>query len=113
MLTTVQILDSLKTKFGSDYRTAKELEIPQQRITHLRNIGGTLTDQQALKAAQILGIKEDFVIASLVAERSKNSPAYAVLKRIADKFEPRKSAAAAFFTLTLAAPLFYQILPLA
>lgn len=113
MLTTIEILDRLKAKLGSDYRTAKTLEIPQQRITGLRSNGGSLTDAQGLKAAQILGIKEDFVIASLVAERSKNSPAYAVLKRIANKFEPRKSAAAAFFTLTLAAPLFYQILPLA
>lgn len=97
MLTTIDILDRLKAKLGSDYRAAKELNIPQQRITGLRNSGGVLTDAQGLQAAKILGLNEEFVIASLVAERSIKSPAYAILRKIADRFEPKSAAAGLLF----------------
>jgi hypothetical protein len=105
MLTTVEILDRLKSKLGSDYRTAKELGIPQQRITKMRNSGGVFTDEQGLKAAQILGLKEEFVLLSLIAERSEKSPSYSILKRIADRFEPKSAAAGILFgcIFTLAA----------
>lgn len=109
MLTTIEILDQLKAKLGSDYRTAKELDLPPQRVSGLRRTGGVLTDQQALKAAKILGLKDEFIILSLAAERSKESPAYSILKRLADKLEPKKAVAAAYlmlvFTLLQSIPL--------
>lgn len=97
MLTTIKILDQLKAKLGSDYRTAKDMGITQQRISKMRNGHGVMTDEQGLKAAEILGLKEEFVILSLAAERAEKSPAYAILKRIADRFEPKSAAAGLLF----------------
>jgi plasmid maintenance system antidote protein VapI len=111
MLTTVQILDQLKDRLGSDYKTAKALGIPQQRISKIRNAFGILTDEQGLKAAEILGLQEEFVLLSLTAERSKTSPAYSILKRIADKFEPKAAAAAVAFSIVLATYLTAPVLP--
>lgn len=93
MITTINILDLLKEHFGSDYKTAKELQIPQSRVTKMRHSGGIMTDQQGLKAASILNFPEEFIILSLAAERSMNSPAYNLLVNISDQFDPRKIAA--------------------
>lgn len=95
MITTVNILDLLKEQLGSDYKTAKELNIPQSRISELRHKGGSLTDTQGLQAAEILNFPAEFIILSLAAERSFNSPAYDLLVDITDKFDPRKTAAIA------------------
>lgn len=97
MLTTVDILDRITAKLGSDYKTAKFFDMPQSRITGFRKKGGVLTDEQGLKAAQILGLKEEFIILSLAAERSRKSPAYSILKKIADRFEPKSAAAGLLF----------------
>lgn len=109
MLTTIAILDLLKAKLGSDYRTAKDMGITQQRISKMRNLHGVMTDEQGLKAAKILGLKEEFVLLSLVAERSEKSPAYSILKKIADRFEPKSAAAGvlfgALFVLAATTPL--------
>src|SRR6187402_60824 len=80
MLTSNQILDLLKAQLGSDYRTGKELNIPQPRVSRIRNSGGILNDEQGVKAAQILGLKEEFILLSLAAERAQNSPVYSILK---------------------------------
>lgn len=99
MYTTIQILDALKDKLGSDYKTAKIFGIQQTRITKMRHHGGILTDEQALKAAEILGFPEEAIILSITAERSANSPAYTILTRLADKFDTRKVASFAAFLL--------------
>ncbi|MEN0037476.1 MAG: hypothetical protein AAGC78_10415 [Cellvibrio sp.] len=93
MITTKMILDLLKEKLGSDYKTAKALEMPTQRVYQLRHKGGSLTDAQGLQAAQILEFPAESIILSLAAERSMNSPAYQILLDVADKFDPRKIAA--------------------
>lgn len=103
MLTTNAILDLLKDNFGSDYKTAKVLGTTTQRISKMRCNDGIMTDEQGLKAAEILDLDEEFIIASLVAERSKTSPAYSILQRIADKFEPKSAAAAVLFSVFLIA----------
>lgn len=108
MLTSNQILDLLKEKLGSDYRTGKELGIPQPRVSRIRNSGGILNDEQGLKAAQILGLKEEFILLSLAAERSQNSPVYSILKKIADKFEPKNVAAAVILCAIFTAPALIQ-----
>lgn len=97
MLTTIEILDRLKDKLGSDYKTAQQFEVPNSRISEIRKKGGILTDAQGLKAAQLLGLKEEFIILGLAAERSKKSPAYTMLKKIADRFEPKSAAAGILF----------------
>jgi hypothetical protein len=111
MLTSIQILDLLKEKFGSDYRTAKEMEIAQPKLSKIRNSNAIMNDEQGLKAAQILGLEPEFIISSLVAERSKASPAYSILQKIADKFEPKAAAAAVFFSVFLVASLTLPQLP--
>ena len=109
MVTTETLLNRLKTKLGSDYRTAKALGITGQRISYIRTRGGVFTDEQGLKAAEILGLKEEFVILSLAAERAEKSPAYSILKKIADRFEPKSAAAGLvlgmIFTLATTYPI--------
>lgn len=92
MITTTMILDLLKEKLGSDYKTAKALEVTTQRISQLRTVGGVFTDAQGLKAAEILDFPAESIILSLAAERSMNSPAYEQLLNLADKFDTRKIA---------------------
>lgn len=93
MITTVMILDLLKEKLGTDYKTAKALGMTTQRIYKMRHHGGVFTDEQGLQAAEILNFPAEFIILSLAAERSMNSPAYDLLVGITDKFDPRKIAA--------------------
>jgi hypothetical protein len=115
MITTNMILDLLKEKLGSDYKSAKALEIPQQRVSKMRAGKGILTDEQGLKAAEILDFPAETIILSLAAERSMDSPAYSILSDLADKYDPRKTAAvAAIFIFTGAAVLgdFLQTFPL-
>lgn len=102
MLTTVQLLDLLKNKLGSDYKTHKELNIDQSRLSKLRKGSGTFTNEQGVQIAKILGMKEEFVILSLTAEREQNSNVRSILRTLADKFEP-KNFAAGFLIATLAA----------
>lgn len=111
MITTVNILDLLKEQLGSDYKTAKELNIPQSRISELRHKGGSLTDAQGLKAAEILNFPAEFIVLSLAAERSFNSPAYDLLVDITDKFDPRKIAGIAIFTTASLLAGFTDFLP--
>ncbi len=102
MVTTIDLLDRLKSKLGSDYRTGKVLNIPQPRISSMRNGTGTFTNEQGMKIAEVLGLHEEFVILSLTAEREKNTNVRKILRTLADKFEP-KNFAAGFLIATLAA----------
>lgn len=113
MVTTSDLLDLLKDKLGSDYKTAKALGVTTQRISQLRTVGGVFTDAQGLKAAEILDFPQEAIILSLAAERSLNSPAFGILSDLADKFDPRKTAAAlAFFALSAALHLAPAMQPL-
>lgn len=109
MVTTSDLLDLLKDKLGSDYKTAKALGVSTQRISQLRTVGGVFTDTQGLEAAKILNFPAEAIILSLAAERALNSPAFDTLKKIADKIDPRKIAAtvAAFALPAIAAATLY------
>lgn len=111
MVTTKNLLDLLKEKLGSDYKTAKALGITGQRISYIRIKGGVFTDEQGLKAAEILDFPAEFIILSLAAERSFNSPAYDLLVDITDKFDPRKIAGIAIFTTATLLAGFTDFLP--
>lgn len=93
MLTTIQFLDLLKEKLGSDYRTHKVLNIDQSRVSRLRRGLGTFTNAQGVEVAKLLGLKEEFVILCLTAEREDNSNVRSILRTLADKFEPKNFAA--------------------
>lgn len=110
MVTTKNLLDLLKEHLGSDYKTAKALGVTTQRISQLRTRGGTFTDEQGLKVAEILNFPQEFIILSLAAERSFDSPAYKLLANISEKFDPRKTAAIAAFVV-VASGLLIEGLP--
>lgn len=99
VITTVNLLDLLKEKLGSDYKASKALGISHQRISQLRTVGGVFTDAQGLKAAEILDFPQDWVIISLAAERSLNSPVFDILTHLADKLDTRKVGVLALFAL--------------
>lgn len=99
MVTTRNLLDLLKEKLGSDYKTAKALGLATQRISQLRNVGGVFTDEQGLKVAEILDFPKEFIILSLAAERSFDSPAYKYLATISEQYDPRKTASVAAFAI--------------
>lgn len=111
MITTTMILDLLKEKLGSDYKTAKALKVSTQRISQLRTVGGVFTDAQGLKAAELLGFPAESIILSLAAERSMNSPAYEQLLNLADKFDTRKIAAVAAVFVAAGVFTFTEFLP--
>lgn len=99
MITTVNLLDMLFEHHGSDYKTAKVLGVGQSRITKMRNHGGVLTDEQGIKAAEILDLPKDWVLVSLAAERALNSPVFDILTHAAEKLDTRKVSSFAVLAL--------------
>lgn len=95
MVSTKDLLDLMKEKLGSDYKTAKALGVTTQRVYKMRYMGGILTDEQGIKVAKILDFPEEFIILSLAAERSFDTPAYKVLATISEQYDPRKTASLA------------------
>lgn len=88
MLTTIAILDRLKAwKNWSDYRIAKQLEVSQQTISGYRNRGRVMNDETAEKAADLLGLPREFILANIHAERALNSPAFQTLEHILEMIE--------------------------
>jgi len=111
MITTVDILDLLKEHLGSDYKTSKTLGIPQSRISEMRHKGGVLTDAQGLQAAEILDAPAEFIILSLAAERSLNSPAFGILTHLAAQYDHRKVSSIAVFALIPLALILSNLIP--
>ncbi|MFC6631674.1 hypothetical protein [Microbulbifer taiwanensis] len=103
MLYTVDILDMMKEKLGSDYKAARILDVHPNRINHLRHKGGTLTDPQALKAAEFLGFPPEAIILSMAAERSLKSPAFDLLRSLAEDHTPKILAAASVLAVAILA----------
>lgn len=93
MLTSIELLDMLKAKLGSDYRTYKTLNIGQTRVSKIRCGKGIWTNEQGIEIARILGLSEEFVILSLAAEREENGKVRSILRTLADNFEPKNFAA--------------------
>lgn len=103
MLYTVDILDRMKDKLGSYYKTAQALGVHPNRVNELRKRGGTLTDEQGLKAAEILGLPREAVILSLHAERALNSPAFDLLRSLAEDYTPKMMTATSGLALAILA----------
>ncbi|WP_127455144.1 hypothetical protein [Streptomyces sp. B29(2018)] len=105
MLYTNDILDMMKERLGSYYKAAQVLDIHPNRVNQMRRHGGIMTDEQGLKAAEFLGVPAESVILSLTAERSTNSPAFDLLREIAEQHTPKIYAAASAVVVGILANL--------
>lgn len=94
MKTTIDFLNDLNSKLGdaSDYRVAKELGVTKATVSTWRVGKGTMGEDAALRVADLLGEDPKFVLACVLAERSKSKKAKQVLRQIADGL--RRTAAA-------------------
>ncbi|WP_444957764.1 hypothetical protein [Microbulbifer sp. ZKSA002] len=103
MLSTVDILAMMKERLGSYYKVAQQLEVHPNRVNQMRHHGGKLTFEQGLIAAKFLGVSDESIILSLAAERSRNTPSFGDLARLAEKHTPKLSAVAGVFALAILA----------
>lgn len=85
----------------SDYRLAQLLEIPKQTVSSWKTSGCIMKDATGLKAAKLLGLGPDLVLAGLAVERAKNTPAYKNWKRIYKALEASAKSNAAAVLLTV------------
>jgi len=90
MFYTSRILDLLRDKLGSDYRTSLTFGKGPSYAGSLRSRGGILPDELGLKAAEILGMPEEFIILSLAAERAMSTDSFDQMAALADKYQPPK-----------------------
>lgn len=70
MKTITNYLNDLKEKCGSDYATAKMLNISKEAVSQIRK-RGTVADETALKMADILGIDGKEVLIAAAIARSE------------------------------------------
>jgi len=70
MKTIIDYLDDLKEKNGSDYRTAKLLNIDKSTISNIRSRGQT-GDETAIKMADLLGVDRTEVLIAAAIARSE------------------------------------------
>lgn len=67
MKTPIDYLNDLKEKTGSDYASAKALHTPQTTISAIRR-RGQLSDETAIKIADLLGIdRAEILLAATIA----------------------------------------------
>lgn len=66
----IEYIDDLKEKNGSDYRTAKLLEVAKETISQIRK-RGTVADETAIKMADLLGIDRSEVLIAAAIARSE------------------------------------------
>ena len=94
MITTVSIVDRLNEWKGwTDYRVSKMLEVSPQAVQHWRKSGVVMSDETAMKAAEILGLPPEFILANIHAERAKNTVSYEPLERLANLVEKENKKA--------------------
>jgi hypothetical protein len=92
-LTTKQLVAAMRavTNTGSMYSVYKALGTSEQTARRWCR-GAVMTDEYALKAAELLGWSPDWVLASIAAERHAGTPAGEVWGRIADGLAPAAGA---------------------
>lgn len=69
MKTVIEYLDDLKDITGSDYKSAKMLNIEKSSISMIRS-RGKMSDETAVKMADLLGIERDEVLIAAAIARS-------------------------------------------
>lgn len=70
MKTINQYFDELKEKNGSDYATAKTLEIRKESLSNMRK-RGQISDETAIKMADILGVDRSEILLAAAIARSE------------------------------------------
>lgn len=75
MKTVIGYIDVLKEKTGSDYKTAKELNVDKTCISHIRK-RGLMSDETAIKIADYLGVdRAEVLIAAAMARSNEEARA--------------------------------------
>ena len=108
MKNTCEFLDAIKAKnsLTSDYQLAKLLGCTPSAIGNYRHGKSMLSDEYALKVADLLGLEGGYVLACIAAERSKNER----VKKAWAWWADHKSLAAVLAVLAVLpfAPWIYQ-----
>ncbi len=104
MDTTKSLLDQLKARFSlrSDYAVSKFLSVTQPTVYRWRD-GGTLSDEIAIRVADLLKISRAYVLACMAAERASGDlESSGVWRQIADVFKDKVAVVALLATLGIA-----------
>lgn len=93
MIKTKELLTLLKAHYGgvSDYRLAKNLDVTPQAVSKWKKGNHTLSDEMAIRVAEILGLDTDYVLLSIYAERTKGDAASHAFARAAELLRPDNS----------------------
>lgn len=84
---TVDYLKQVKRRLGieSDYALAKALGVTRGTVSNLQLGKNTMSDETAMKVADILELQRALVLADMHAEREKNPELQAVWRGLVDK----------------------------
>lgn len=107
MNTTCDFLDALRVRYGisSDYALAKFLQCTQSSVTHYRHKRSALSDEMALKVADLLDLPRAEVYLSIQAERAAKQQNGPVFDALTDALRRLGGiAAAALLFVALASP---------
>lgn len=99
MKTVINYLDELKEQTGSDYKSAKALVISKEGVSKIRK-RGQMSDETAIKIAQLLDIDESEVLIAAAVARSQGE-----VKKAWEKISKRAGIAAGFLLY------FYMLTP--
>lgn len=97
MLKSMQIVELLRdqTETRSDYAVSKLLGIRPQTICNWKSGRGAMSEDIALKAADLLGFDPEYVLACVTAERAKDTPTYETWVKVCERLTPKKRRKAA------------------
>lgn len=96
-MNTNEILDAIKERHSlpSDYAVHKLLGVTYQQISNYRKGKSLMGDEAALKAAELLQLPPDYLLACLHAERSSDQDVQRVWSGLADKLKKTSAATTA------------------
>ncbi len=96
-MNTIDILDAIKSRYNlpSDYAVHKLLNVTHQQIANYRKGKSLMGDEAALKAAELLELEPDYLLACLHAERSSDAEVSKVWAGLAEKLKKTSATTAA------------------
>jgi transcriptional regulator with XRE-family HTH domain len=99
MQRTNEFLDAVRARLNltSDYQLAKALKVTRSQVSYYRSRGDVLSDEMAVKTAELLQIDPAYVLTCMSAERTRSERARRALTTLAKKL----SGAAALSVLLL------------
>jgi plasmid maintenance system antidote protein VapI len=85
--TTAKFLDDLRAKLGvpSDNKLAAAMGWKRQQVTPYRQNRETFSDQTAVRIAEVLGVRPDYIMACMAFQRAKTPETRKAWERIAAK----------------------------